>query len=57
MKTLNINLPKQKSYMSETKLAKFLQLPRKSFTGTKHSTPVFISDSKGIYLKNQIQYQ
>jgi hypothetical protein len=26
--------------MSETKLAKFLQLPRKSFTGTKHTTPV-----------------
>jgi hypothetical protein len=38
-------------------LAKFLQLPRKLFTGTKHTTPVFILDSKGIYLKNQIQYQ
>jgi hypothetical protein len=43
--------------MSETKLGKFLQLPRKSFTGTKHITPEFISDSKGIYLKNQIQYR
>ena len=42
--------------MSETRLTKFLQLPWHPSVGTKHITPVIISDSKGIYLKNQIQH-
>ena len=42
--------------MSETRLTKYLQLPRQPIEGTKQATPVILSDSKGLYLKNQVQH-
>ncbi|CAC5377920.1 unnamed protein product [Mytilus coruscus] len=40
--------------MTEAKLIKYLQIPRKPLTGTQHLTPIINSDSKGTYLRDQV---
>ncbi|CAG2233857.1 unnamed protein product [Mytilus edulis] len=40
--------------MTEAKLIKYLQIPRKPLTGTQHLAPIIISDSKGSYLRDQV---